>query len=144
MSLFAEFRLNSELKTIDLPPHTTLTKTKENELIYKIKPQSKIYLKEYTFVITLPNDYPFSSPKIQCLQKIFHPNVDINGNVCLDFLRHKWTSAMGISWVIYGIFLFFIQPIGENALNTEAGDLLLKNKKLFEKKARKYEENFFN
>ncbi|RVD91523.1 ubiquitin conjugating enzyme E2 [Tubulinosema ratisbonensis] len=144
MSLFAKFRLKKEIESIDLPPQTNIVQTNDKEVILKIQPQSTIYLKEYSFKIVIPDDYPFTSPKITCLNRIFHPNIDIDGNVCLDFLRHKWTSAMGLNWIIYGIFLFFIEPTGENALNTDAGDLLLENKKLFEKKARNYEKKYFN
>ena len=37
--------------------------------------------------INIPVDFPFSPPEIIFLNKIFHPNVDPCGNVCLDILK---------------------------------------------------------
>ena len=37
----------------------------------------------------LPDDYPMTPPKIRFLTKIFHPNVDKLGRICLDVLKSR-------------------------------------------------------
>lgn len=44
--------------------------------------------------ILLPDDYPMSPPKCLMSTKIFHPNFDKLGRICLDILKSKWTPAL--------------------------------------------------
>ncbi|OAQ94087.1 ubiquitin-conjugating enzyme, active site protein [Purpureocillium lilacinum] len=55
----------------------------------------------------LPDDYPMTPPKIRFLTKIFHPNVDKLGRICLDVLksasRHNWSPALQIRTILLSI-----------------------------------------
>lgn len=51
-------------------------------------PQGGIFKLE----LFLPEDYPMTPPKIRFLTKIFHPNVDKLGRICLDVLKSKTPS----------------------------------------------------
>jgi hypothetical protein len=37
----------------------------------------------------LPDDYPMTPPKIRFLTKLYHPNVDKLGRICLDVLKSR-------------------------------------------------------
>lgn len=43
------------------------------------------------------------SPQVKCLTKVYHPNIDLEGNVCLNILREDWKPVLSINSIIYGL-----------------------------------------
>ena len=54
----------------------------------------------YEFTFKIPPMYPHEPPKVQCLTKIYHPNIDLEGNVCLNILREDWRAVLDINAVM--------------------------------------------
>ena len=70
-------------------------------------------------------NYPFSPPKIKFLTKIWHSNIDENGNICLSILKdnYGWTPALTINKVLISICSLLSDPCHEDPLNADAAAL---------------------
>lgn len=138
----AQMRADKDFRELSLPSHVFMERPNQADVMnYRIllKIDEGVYRGgKFSFDLKIPNTYPFDPPKLKCITKTFHPNIDQDGNVCLNILREDWKPVLTINSIIYGLLHLFYEPNPEDPLNKEAAQLLKQDRRQFESAVRRY------
>uniref|UniRef100_A0A095AT01 E2 ubiquitin-conjugating enzyme n=1 Tax=Schistosoma haematobium TaxID=6185 RepID=A0A095AT01_SCHHA len=99
--------------------------------------------------ITFPVEYPFKPPKVIFKTRIYHPNIDEKGQICLPIINpENWKPATKVEHVIQALVAMLHAPEVEHALRSDLAEEYAKDQKKFFKNAeeftRKYAEKIPN
>lgn len=132
----AQIRALKDFGEISLPSSVSICPAGPDEVMnYKlvVKPDEGYYRGgKFRFDLRIPNAYPHEPPKLKCETIIYHPNIDQEGNVCLNILREDWKPVLTINSIIYGLLHLFHEPNPEDPLNKEAAELLKNDRRQFD------------
>lgn len=138
----AQLRAAKDFREISLPNSVSITQPNPADVMnYKIaiKPDEGYYKSgRFYFDLKIPNTYPHEPPKLKCETSVYHPNIDQEGNVCLNILREDWKPVLTITSIIYGLLHLFYEPNPEDPLNKEAAELLKHDRRQFELSVRRF------
>ncbi|KAM0485242.1 hypothetical protein ACHAPE_001332 [Trichoderma viride] len=105
--------------------------------ILSIEPDEGMYRgAKFTFDFAINQNFPHEPPKVRCLERIYHPNIDLEGKVCLNILREDWKPVLNLNAVIVGLQFLFLEPNASDPLNKEAADDLRSNREGFKRNVR--------
>jgi ubiquitin-conjugating enzyme E2 M len=76
--------------------------------VLTIEPDEGMYrAAKFTFDFNINQNFPHDPPKVRCREKIYHPNIDLEGKVCLNILREDWKPVLNLNAVIVGLQVRF-------------------------------------
>ena len=142
-------RLQRELAEIqiDPPPNCTAGPIKADDLF---KWEAMIFGPDDTpyaggcfkLLINFTSEYPFKPPIVQFVTKVYHPNINAAGGICLDILKNQWSPALRISKVLLSICSLLAEPNPSDPLMPDIAYQFTHNRDKYNETAREYTLTF--
>ncbi|XP_059481303.1 NEDD8-conjugating enzyme UBE2F-like [Neocloeon triangulifer] len=145
--------LIKEVQEMELPP-TCKTHFEDPQKLYEfnltVAPDEGFWQGgHFKFHIYVPEEYNMAPPKVKCLTKLWHPNISVDGEICLSLLRQSsidglgWAPTRRLKDVVWGLNSLFTDLLNfEDPLNIEAAELYVRDKEAFRIKAKEYVNNY--
>lgn len=139
----AQKRLSKELRDIinDPPPGCSAGPENDSDLFHwsasLTGPEGSPYHGGVFFLrMIFPTDYPFKPPKVMFTTKVYHPNINNQGNICLDILRSQWSPALTVGKVLLSILALLSEPNPDDPLMPDIAKIYKTDRKKYDHNAR--------
>ena len=93
-------------------------------------------------VLTFPPEYPMKAPDLTFATKIYHPNVDKSGLICLPIIRENWAPSVMMKRVLQDVCHLMANPDGTHAADADVGVQFMQDRAAFDETARKWTREY--
>lgn len=137
-------RLNKELYDIQNDPPLNISAGPINDNIFEweavlLGPSDTPYEGGvFKLDIHIPKDYPMKPPNIIFRTKIYHPNINSSGSICLDILKSNWSPALTLSKLLLSICSLLTDPNCDDPLVPSIANQYKENYELFHETAKEW------
>jgi len=141
-------RIRKELDNIKNEPPANCSAGPDNDDIFNwsatvMGPQSSPYEGGVFYLnIVFPQNYPFKPPKITFVTKVYHPNINSGGGICLDILKDQWSPALTIDKVLLSICSLLTNPNPDDPLVLDIANQYKNNRVAYDMTAREWTQYY--
>ncbi|EGG09705.1 uncharacterized protein MELLADRAFT_95153 [Melampsora larici-populina 98AG31] len=88
---------------------------------------------------TFPLEYPFKAPTIKFITRIYHPNINHEGSLCVGILKaDAWKPSVRIEHVLRTIVNLLVEPNPDDAIVADIAEQYIKNREIFNLTAKEF------
>ncbi|XP_045179474.1 ubiquitin-conjugating enzyme E2 E1-like [Mercenaria mercenaria] len=141
-------RIQKELAEITLDPPPNCSAGPKGDNLFEwvstiLGPPGTVYEGGVFFLdIHFTSEYPFKPPKVTFRTRIYHCNINSQGNICLDILKDNWSPALTISKVLLSICSLLTDCNPGDPLVGSIATLYLQNRTEHDRVARQWTKRF--
>lgn len=100
----------------------------------------------FNLEILIPEKYPFAPPSIRFVTKVYHPNIDDNGRICLDLIKMppsgNWKPTIGLEGLLIAIRSLLESPNPDDPLMADIAEEYKNFKEEFTRKAKHFTNQY--
>ncbi|KAJ2584337.1 Ubiquitin-conjugating enzyme E2 2 [Coemansia sp. RSA 1836] len=140
--------IQKELAEISLDPPSNCSAGPKGDTLYEwvstiVGPGDSPYSGGVFFLdIHFPQEYPFKPPKIIFRTRIYHCNINSQGQICLDILKDNWSPALTISKVLLSICSLLTDANPHDPLVHSIAQQLLNNRAEHDRTAKEWTKRY--